>query len=49
MSFGLPAVAQPADADLACDQEPGSRFYWVERAFCDLSMSGPARAHGVVI
>jgi len=49
MSLGPPAVAQSADADLACDQEPGNRFYWVERAFCDLPMSGPARAHGVVI
>ena len=49
MSLGPPAVAQSADADLACDQEPGNRFYWVERAFCNLPMSGPARAHGVVI
>jgi len=49
MSLGPPAGAQPADADLACDQEPGNRFYWVERAFCDLPMSGPARARGVVI
>ena len=44
-----PPVAQSADADLACDQEPGNRFYWIERAFCDLPMNGPARAHGVVI
>src|SRR5262249_44472146 len=44
-----PAVAQTAAADLACDQEPGNRFYWVERAFCDLPMGGPERAQGIVI
>jgi len=49
VSLGPPVVAQAADVDLACDQEPGSRFFWVERAFCDLPASGPARAHGVVI
>lgn len=49
MALGSPAAAQPVDTDLACDQEPGSRFYWVERAFCDLPMSGPARAQGVII
>ena len=43
------AVAQPADPDLACDQDPGNRFYWVERAFCGLPMSGPERAQGIVI
>ena len=42
-----PALAAPDD--LACHQEPGSRFYWVERAFCDLEMAGPQRAHGLVI
>ena len=39
--------AQPGD--LACNQEPGNRFYWLERAFCDLSPNGPERAHGIVI
>lgn len=43
------AAAQPTNAELACDQEPGSRFYWVERAFCDLELSGPERAQGIVI
>ncbi len=44
-----PSLAQPTNAELACNQEPGSRFYWVERAFCDLKMSGPERAHGIII
>lgn len=43
------AAAQPTNAELACNQEPGSRFYWVERAFCDLELSGPERAQGIVI
>lgn len=43
------SVAQPPTAELACNQEPGSRFYWIERAFCDLKMSGPERAHGIII
>jgi len=47
--LGPPLVAEPGDADLGCGQEPGRRFYWVERAFCDLPVSGPARARGVVI
>jgi pimeloyl-ACP methyl ester carboxylesterase len=46
---GRPGLAQPGNAELSCDEEPGNRFYWVERAFCDLEMSGPARAHGIVI
>jgi pimeloyl-ACP methyl ester carboxylesterase len=41
------AAAQPAD--LTCGQEPGSRFFWVERAFCDLPVNGPERALGVII
>jgi pimeloyl-ACP methyl ester carboxylesterase len=36
-------------ADLRCNQEPENRFYWVERAFCDLDMAGPERALGLVI
>jgi pimeloyl-ACP methyl ester carboxylesterase len=38
-----------APADLACNQAPGDRFFWVERAFCDLEMLGPERAQGLVI
>jgi pimeloyl-ACP methyl ester carboxylesterase len=34
---------------LACKQEPGSRYFWVERAFCDLPVNGPDKAVGVVI
>jgi pimeloyl-ACP methyl ester carboxylesterase len=40
-------VAEPAD--LACGQTPGSRYFWVERAFCDLPANGPERALGVII
>jgi pimeloyl-ACP methyl ester carboxylesterase len=43
------AAAQPRLAELACSQEPGNRFYWIERAFCDLEMAGPDRANGIVI
>src|SRR5262249_2860476 len=44
------ALAGPSsDADLACDQPPGNRLYWVERAFCDLEQHGPEKANGVVI
>ena len=46
---GGPVLADPPNVDLACNQEPGNRFYWVERAFCDLEMSGPERAHGIII
>jgi len=39
-----------ADAeDLACAQQPGNRFFWMERAFCDLELNGPDRANGVII
>ena len=43
-----PAISAGAD-DLACAQEPGNRFFWMERAFCDLELKGPERANGVVI
>jgi pimeloyl-ACP methyl ester carboxylesterase len=46
---GRPGLTQPAGTELSCNQEPGNRFYWVERAFCDLEMSGPQRARGVII
>jgi len=44
-----PPVSGAQPGELACDQEPGNRFYWLERAFCDLPANGPERAHGVVI
>ena len=43
------AAAEPAKDEFACAQEPGNRFYWVERAFCDLPMNGPDKAHGIII
>jgi pimeloyl-ACP methyl ester carboxylesterase len=46
---GVPAGAQSSNEALACNQEPGNRFYWVERAFCDLEMTGPDRARGIII
>lgn len=47
-ALASPLVAIPAD-DLACQQQPGNRFFWLERAFCDLPANGPARALGVVV
>jgi len=44
-----PAAAQPTNEERACNQEPGNRFYWIERAFCDLEMVGPDRASGIII
>ena len=35
--------------DLGCNQQPGDRFFWIERAFCDLDTYGPARAQGLII
>ncbi len=35
--------------EMACSQEPGSRFFWVERAFCDLDVHGPDKAQGLII
>jgi pimeloyl-ACP methyl ester carboxylesterase len=43
-----PELSAQAD-DLACAQQPGNRFFWMERAFCDLELNGPDRANGVVI
>jgi len=45
----VPRVTGASPDDLACDQEPGSRYYWLERAFCDLPSYGPERAHGLII
>ena len=47
--LGMAAAAEPAKDELMCGREPGNRFYWVERAFCDLSVNGPEKAHGVII
>jgi len=47
--LGIAAAAEPVKDELACGQEPGNRFYWVERAFCDLSVNGPEKAQGVII
>jgi pimeloyl-ACP methyl ester carboxylesterase len=40
--------AEGADP-LACNQQPGNRFFWLERAFCDLPDTGPANATGVIL
>lgn len=34
---------------MRCGQQPGNRFYWMERAFCDLPIHGPDKARGIVI
>jgi pimeloyl-ACP methyl ester carboxylesterase len=47
--FGLAGQAAAQPADWSCRQDPGNRFYWIERAFCDLDWGGPERAHGIVI
>src|SRR5262245_36860396 len=44
-----PRMAGAQPGDLACGQEPGNRFFWVERAFCDLPANGPERANGIII
>lgn len=44
-----PAGLAHASTDLACNQQPGERFYWLERAFCDLPMAGPEQAQGLII
>jgi hypothetical protein len=33
--------------DLACNQQPGDRFLWVERGFCGLGVHGPEPAPGM--
>lgn len=49
MLAALPGGATGQPADMSCQQAPGNRFFWVERAFCDLDMSGPDKAHGLII
>ena len=47
--LSLAIRVQAGEPDLRCGQEPGNRFFWVERGFCDLQMLGPERALGIVI
>jgi dienelactone hydrolase len=47
--FASVTVADEAGGVLPCGQEPGKRFLWVERAFCDVPVQGPAGARGVII
>jgi hypothetical protein len=49
LAFTAAGAAHAAPGDLACNQEPGGRFYWLERAFCDLEVLGPDRAQGLII
>jgi len=44
-----PLAATAAPDELECNQQPGNRFFWMERAFCDLPAHGPERATGAVI
>ena len=48
LMLAVPGAAAPPDP-LACNQEPGNRFFWTERAFCDLPAHGPQRAHGAIV
>jgi len=34
---------------MRCGQNPMGRWFWVERAFCDMPWHGPSRAGGIVI
>lgn len=45
----FPSIAAAQPAEWSCNQQPGNRFYWIERAFCDLDLAGPERAQGIVI
>jgi len=44
-----PLARSGQPGELTCNQEPGNRFFWLERAFCDLPLKGPERAVGIVI
>lgn len=37
------------DDSMRCGQNPLNRWFWSERAFCDMAWHGPAKASGVVI
>jgi pimeloyl-ACP methyl ester carboxylesterase len=45
----IPTPVTAEQDDLACQQQPANRFFWLERAFCDLPTNGADRANGVVI
>lgn len=49
VAMAAPSRVEAQAPDLRCDQEPGRRFFWVERAFCDLEPHGPEQAQGVII
>lgn len=49
LTLGAGTSAAAAPDPTACGQSPGPRFFWVERAFCDIPLLGPARAQGVMI
>ncbi|MBI2204437.1 MAG: alpha/beta fold hydrolase [Candidatus Rokubacteria bacterium] len=49
LTLGAGTSAAAAPDPTACGQSPGQRFFWVERAFRDIPLLGPARAQGVVI
>lgn len=38
-----------AEDPLRCGQEPGDRWSWLERGYCDLPRHGPGKAHGVIL
>ena len=43
------SVSHAQPSEWSCNQTPGNRFFWIERAFCDLDVAGPERAQGIVI
>ena len=45
----LLAPAAQASDDLACNQQPGDRFFWLERAFCEVALLGPEQAQGLIL
>ena len=48
--FILSTVVRAQSAtDLACGQDPGNRFFWIERGFCDVDVNPPDTAQGVII
>lgn len=40
---------EAAGDPLRCGQEPGDRWSWLERGYCDLPRHGPGKAQGVII
>ncbi len=43
------AVPPGGDPALACKQRPDGRAYWTEYGFCDLPVTGPSQAKGLVL